>query len=350
MQALRLYGANDLRLEEIPAPRALPGGIVVKVGACSICGSDLRNVRAGGSSHGMTLPVTLGHELSGTVHEMGENVTEFAPGDKVVLAAIIPCGRCHYCLTGSQNLCVKKEALSYQYDGGFAEYISIPPAILQANGVIKLPESISLVEAAITEPCSCALNGQELSSVGLGDAVVVMGAGPLGLVHCVLAKRRGAAKVMLVDIVEGRLELSKKFAEIDVRINGSKEDVVARVLKETDGVGANAVIIASPANSAQADGIKMAAKRGRVNLFGGLPKDRAETTFDANVIHYKELFVHGTSDSTIPHMRAILQMVETGMLKPGDFITKVLPLSQYAEGFKIAGDGSQLKVVLVPGN
>ena len=349
MQALQLFGKDDIRLMNLPMPELPEGGMIVKVAACSICGSDLRNIRAGGSSHGMDLPVTLGHEISGTVHAIADGVEGYALGEHVVLSALITCGACRYCLTGRQNQCLHKEALSYQYNGGFAEYIAIPKKLIQSSGVLHLPNNIPLVDAAITEPCSCALNGQELSNVGFGDVVVVMGSGPLGLVHCTLAKLRGAAKVILVDIADNRLELSKPFDAIDVRVNSLKEDVVKRVMAETGGYGADVVIVASPAPSAQAQGVEMAAKHGRVNLFGGLPKGNSITALDANLIHYKELFVHGTSDSTVTHMEKIIRLMADGRLRPGPFITHVLPLSRAMEAFDIAYSGQALKVVLTPG-
>jgi len=332
MQALRLYGPSDLRLEDLPVPKAPAGGAVVKVEACAICGSDVRNV-----SHGMTLPVTLGHEIAGTIHEIGEGVEGLEVGQQIVLAAVIACGRCGYCQRGLQNQCDYKEAISYRYDGGFAEYIQVPPQLLTAGGILPKPKSFSFAEASITEPFACALNGQELSRVGLGDVVCVMGAGPVGLMHCMLAKARGASK------------LSRDFPEIYARIDGSREDVVQRVLDETNGVGADVVIIAAPSGEAQVQATRMAAKRGRVNLFGGLPKGKSETTFDSNVIHYKELFVHGTSDSTIAQMMTILGLMESGQLRPSSLITKKLPLSQFKEGFELAASGKALKVILEPG-
>lgn len=349
MKALRLYGANDIRLDEVSQPHAQPGGMVVKVEACAICGSDLRNIRAGGSSHGMTLPVTLGHEMSATIYELGEGTSGYSVGEGVVLSAIIPCGRCRYCLSGMLNQCDSKETLSYQYDGGFAEYMAIPKGLVDAGGVLKIPNGISIEEAAITEPCSCALNGQDLSRVGLGDTVCVMGAGPLGIIHCALARLRGAGKVILVDVVDKRLELAKNYDEIDLTIDGSKDDVVARVMAETDGAGADVVIVASPANIAQVQGVQMAAKHGRVNLFGGLPKGKSETTFDSNIIHYRELFVHGTSDSTITQMQAILALMGSGRFKPGRFISKFVPLTEFEKAFELASSGQEMKVVIQPG-
>ncbi len=349
MQALRLYGPSDLRLENLPVPKAPPGGLVVKVEACAICGSDVRNVGAGGSSHGMDLPITIGHEIAGTVHEVGEGVVDFIPGQAVVLATIIPCGHCLYCLRGIQNQCKEKKALSYQYDGGFAEYIMVPPEHLVEGGVLVMPKGLSFSEASITEPFSCALNGQELSQVGLGDTVCIVGAGPVGLMHCLLAKVRGASRVFLVDIVADRLKLAGAFSEVDYRINSSLEDPVKRILIETVGEGADVVIVAAPSAEAQAQAVQMAAKRGRVNLFGGLPKGRSQTTFDSNLIHYKELFVHGTSDSTIPQMMTILDLMGSGRIHPDKLITKILPLSQFEKGFDLAKGGKALKVILEPG-
>jgi L-iditol 2-dehydrogenase len=145
------------------------------------------------------------------------------------------------------------------------------------------------------------------------------------------------------------LEIANAFEEVDVKIDGSKEDVVARVMRETDGIGVNVVMVASPAIIAQVQGVQMAAKRGRVNLFGGLPKGKSEATFDSNIIHYRELFVHGTSDSTITHMQDILSLVTSGRFKPSRFISKFIPLSNFKEAFEMAAGGKELKVVLQPG-
>ena len=272
----------------------------------------------------------------------------YKTGESVVLSALVACGHCHYCLRGKSNMCDTKEALSYQYDGGFAEYILLPKKLIDMGGVLKIPPGISIEEAAITEPCSCALNGQNLSCVGLGDIVCVMGGGPLGLVHCVLAKLRGANKVILVDVLANRLELANAFEEVDIKIDGSKENVVARVLQETGGYGADVVIVANPANIAQVQATQFAAKGGRINLFGGMPKGNSETTFDSNVIHYRELFVHGASDSTVAHMQDILALMSSGRLKPSRFISKFVPLENFKEGFEMASSGQELKVVLQP--
>jgi L-iditol 2-dehydrogenase len=348
MHAVRLYGANDLRYEEVEKPTAPAGGLVVKVKACAICGSDVRNVAAGGSAHGFTLPRTIGHEIAGVIAEVGEGVQGYRVGQRVIVGVIIFCGHCPYCLSGHQNQCEDKEAISYQYDGGFADYVEVPAILVRQGGVLTIPEGLDFPEAAITEPFSCALNGQELSQVGLGDTVVVIGAGPVGNMHAMLARAKGAARIILAELMPERLEKAKEIGAADLFVNSGQEDLKEVVMQATHGRGADVVIVAAPSGQAQLQAISIAAKRGRVNFFGGLPKGRSEITLDSNVIHYRELFVHGTSDSTPIHMKKILDLMAAGRLDAKRLVTKVLPLSKYREGFELARSGAALKVILAP--
>lgn len=348
MHAVRLYGANDLRYEEVEKPTAPAGGLVVKVKACAICGSDVRNVAAGGSAHGFTLPRTIGHEIAGEIAEVGQGVKGYQVGQRVIVGVIIFCGHCPYCLSGHQNQCEDKEAISYQYDGGFADYVEVPAILVRQGGVLTIPEGLDFPEAAITEPFSCALNGQELSQVGLGDTVVVIGAGPVGNMHAMLARAKGASRIILAELMPERLEKAKEIGAADLFVNSGQEDLKEVVMQATNGRGADVVIVAAPSGQAQLQAISIAAKRGRVNFFGGLPKGRSEITLDSNVIHYRELFVHGTSDSTPIHMKKILDLMAAGRLDAKRLVTKVLPLSKYQEGFELARSGAALKVILAP--
>ncbi|MCG0276535.1 MAG: zinc-dependent dehydrogenase [Thermosediminibacteraceae bacterium] len=348
MKAVRLYGPSDLRLEEVPKPSAPPGGLLVEVKACAICGSDVRNVASGGSGHGFTLPRTIGHEIAGVIAEVGKSVEGFEVGSRVVLSVSLACGRCRYCLTGKQNLCESKKAISYQYDGGFAEYVAVPEALVRYGGVLPIPDGIDFYEASLTEPFSCALNGQELSKVSTGDTVVIIGAGPVGIMHAILARINGASKIILAELTPERLEKAREIGAADIYVDSSKEDLKEKVLKETNGLGADVVIVAAPSGKAQLQAIDLAAKGGRVNLFGGLPKGQSQITIDSNVIHYRELFVHGTSDSTPVHMKKILDLMGAGRIDARKLISAVLPLENYKEGFELARSGKALKVILTP--
>lgn len=348
MQSLRLYGPMDLRLEEVPAPDVPPGGALVRVEFCAICGSDLRNIKSGGSHRGMSLPRTLGHEIAGTVEAVAPGVSGLEPGQRVVLAVVIPCGECAYCLAGAPNVCDRRVDLSYHYDGGFAQYIQLPASHLRAAGVIPIPEGLSLMEACLAEPFSCALNGLEHSRVRPGDVVTVIGAGPVGLMHCTLAQMSGASRVMVTEINPHRLSLAGAFDAIDRCIDATREDPVQAVMEETGGRGADVVVVAAPSGPAQVQATRMAAKRGRVNLFGGLPPDQAHNTFDSNLIHQRELFVHGSSSSTLSQIRTIVHLMSLRRLNPRQLISARFPLTCYEEAMTLARSGQALKVLLQP--
>ena len=348
MKALRLYGPNDLKYEDIPIPEIREGELLVKIHSCAICGSDLRNVKAGGSSHGMMLPRVLGHEAAGEIVKIGQEVYDFKIGDRVLLSVTVPCGKCDYCLKGITNLCDNKTALSYQYDGCFAEYVAVPSQLVKTGGVIPIPDNVNYDAASIVEPISCVLNGQELSQVGLNDIVVIIGAGPVGVFHAIIAKILGAAEVVISEILEDRIEIVKQLNIADRVINSQKEDFVSNVLKATNGQGADVVIVAAPSREAQEQAFSVAKKRGRINFFGGLPKDNSYILIDSNFIHYKELFVHGTSDSTVMHMKKVLKLIADGRINTTKLITKTFNISEYKEGFKLASSGKALKVIIKP--
>ncbi|HHW03786.1 MAG TPA: alcohol dehydrogenase catalytic domain-containing protein [Thermoanaerobacterales bacterium] len=348
MLALRLHGKSDLRLEEVPRPDAPEGGLLVKVCACAICGSDLRNIKAGGSSHGMTLPRVLGHEAAGVIAQVGDGVEGFNIGDRVLLSVTVPCGKCYYCLRGLTNLCDHKTALSYQYDGSFAEYVAVPEQLVRTGGVIPIPESVSFEQASIVEPLSCVLNGQELSETGLNDVVAIVGAGPVGIAHAMIAKTLGASKIIMTEISPERLEMARKIKAVDRVVDSAKEDFIKVVMEETGGQGADVVIVAAPSGEAQIQALSAVRKRGRVNFFGGLPKDRSTITIDSNIIHYKELFVHGTSDSTVVHMKKVLNLIENKKIDTDLLITKTFHIAEYKEAFDLASSGRALKVIIKP--
>jgi L-iditol 2-dehydrogenase len=344
MRGLKLYGKEDLRLEEVPEPQCPEGGLLLRVEACAICGSDMRNYHAGGSGHGdMHLPIILGHELTGSIVESKSPL--FSEGTMVGVQPAIACNRCTQCLKGYRNLCANKVSISYAVDGGFADYIAIPPEALLSGCVVELPEGASPIECSIAEPLGCAINGQEISNVSLGDSVLVIGGGPLGVMHALLAKIRGASKVIISEISEERADLIKDFNEIDRVATDNLERIV---MEETSGVGADVIIVAAPSKEAQQSAIKLAAKRGRINFFGGLPKGNSQINIDGNEIHYKELFVHGTSDSTPWHYRKAIELIAGKKIPAAKIITHVMLLDDYKKALRTIDEGKALKVVIKP--
>jgi L-iditol 2-dehydrogenase len=219
--------------------------------------------------------------------------------------------------------------------------------MLDDGSVNKIPVNVEYSEAALCEPFACACNGQELSRVSKGDVVVIVGAGPIGCMHISIAKSKGASKVILADLSADRLAMARKF-KADVYINGANEDIVKRVMEETNKHGADVIIVAASSGKAQEDALKMIGYRGRINFFGGLPKDKPMVTLDSNVIHYKEIFINGTSGSLPRHNKEALELFSSGKVKARDFITHELPLDRIVEGIGIVESGKGLKVVIRP--
>jgi|SRR5579859_1048425 len=345
MKTARLHAPGDLRVETLPDPQAGPGDLLLRVLACGTCGTDVKIFRAG-HQH-ISLPRVMGHEVAGEVVEVGAGVTEWKTGDRVQVIAAIPDGTCFQCRRGFQTVCEGLESIGYQYDGGFAEYLRVPAKVLAVDGVNRIPASLDPAEAAVTEPLACVLNGQELAAVGEGDSVVVVGAGPIGCLHVRLARARGAARVILIDVNPSRLALAERVGA-DALVDGSQADPVRSVLDLTDGRGADVVITAAASKVAQEHALSMAIPRGRISLFGGLPKDDPFIRSDSNLIHYRELSVLGAYGSAPRHNREALELIATGRVPVRDLITNRLPLDRVAEAIEIVASGEGIKVVIEP--
>jgi L-iditol 2-dehydrogenase len=345
MRAAVFHGPEDLRVCDVPRPVIGPTELLVKVAACAVCGSDVRTFRHGARNIGR--PVVLGHEVSGTIAEIGDGVSGYSVGQRVAVAPAIPCGDCRYCRRGAETMCERLRSIGYEFDGGLAEFMAVPSSAVRAGCVNSLPENVSFDEAAIAEPLACVINAQELVDVRHGDTVVVLGAGPVGCLHTSLARVRGAAKVVLVDIRPERLQMAAAF-DADVLIDGAREDVRARVLEEVGDEGASVVIVAAPSRRAQEQAITLAARRGRVNFFGGLPKNDPIISLDANVVHYRELFIIGSYGSRPGHNRIALELVATGRLRVRPLVGLELPLDRILDGLHAVEQGRVLKVIVRP--
>ena len=345
IQTARLHAPGDLRLEPLPEPQAGAGDLVIRVLACGTCGTDVKILHHGHAN--ITLPRVMGHEVAGEIIEVGAGVDAWSVGDRVQVIAAIPDGECFQCRRGFQTVCEHLESIGYHYDGGFAEFMRVPAKVLAVDGVNRIPEHVTAAEAAVTEPLACVLNGQELADVHEGDAVVVVGAGPIGCLHVRLARARGAAQVVLIDVNPSRLELASRV-QPDALIDGSTTDPIAAVLDLTGGRGADVVITAAASKPAQEQALAMAMPRGRVSLFGGLPKDDPIIRSDSNLIHYRELAVVGAYGSAPRHNREALELIASGQVPVADLLTNRLPLDRVADAIQIVERGEGIKVVIEP--
>ena len=203
MKAALVHGKDDIRIEEVSTPRAEPGEIVVKVRASGICATDVKTLL--GQSLPKKLPAILGHEAVGEVFELGSGVTGFELGERVAVYPIAVCGECYYCTRGRHNLCSNEFGLGHGVDGGFAEYVRLPRQIVRIGGVVRLPDGLPFEEAALAEPLSCGLAALRAHRLTRGDTVVIVGAGPMGLIHLKVSQWAGA-RVIVADLLSRRLE------------------------------------------------------------------------------------------------------------------------------------------------
>jgi len=346
MKAVRLHGAKDLRFEDIEKPTVGPNEFLVRVKAATVCATDIRMYTYGDSR--VKLPRVLGHEFAGDVEKVGANLkNHLKVGMRVTANPNMYCGRCRYCITGRHELCDSRYALGIDVDGAFAEYLRVPPEAFKTGGVCEVPDSLSYEEAALVEPLSCCLHGQELAQTRVGDMVVVIGAGPIGLMHVVLSKAIGASKVIMSEVDDERLREAANFGA-DYLINPSKEDMASKINEITDEHGADVVIVAVGSQAAQQQALSIAAKGGRINFFGGLPAGREIVPLNANLIHYKEIFVFGTSSSSIYEFRKTLELVSASVLDVKRFLTHRFPLEETLKAFETASSRGGLKICVNP--
>lgn len=347
MKAAVFYGIDDLRIEDVPRPEPGPGEALLKVGAVGICGTDLRILSNGHHRIRAGARRILGHELAGEVVTVGEGVLGLVPGMRVAVAPNIGCGVCAECVSGWTNLCEDYKAFGISLDGGFSEYMLITADAIRQGNVMRLPQEISFEVAALAEPLSCCLNGQEAVAVGPGDVVLIIGGGPIGIMHLLLARLAGARHVIVSEITPSRLEQSRKHGA-DTAINPREKDLREVILQATGGRGADVVIVAAASPEAQAQGIELAARRGRINFFGGLPKDRPSVTLNTNLIHYRQLLVTGTTGSNVRQYRTVIDMQAAGRIHLGSLISTRLRLDYIAEGFECFRAAQEMRIIITP--
>lgn len=345
MHAAVYNGIGDISIEDVERPMINKDEILVKVKACAICGGDLRTFRHGHNS--IQTPIILGHEFAGIVVETGEAVKRYKVGDRVIVAPGIGCGHCSYCLSGHQNLCPTRETIAHTYNGGFAEYVKIPANAINAGNVNFIPAEVDYLSASLAEPLACVINGQEAMNIKLGDTVVIIGAGPIGIMHAELARARGAGKIFLLNRSDKRLESAKKF-DYDAYINSSNDDCKEKIMQLTDDLGVNVVIVTAGSAAAQNLGISLAGKMGKVCLFAGLPKDSPRLDFDVNFVHYRQITLYGTFSSAPRHNALAIEMIRSKKIDVDKILTHIVNLQNIKVGMKLVEERAGLRVAVVP--
>lgn len=345
MLAAVYHGPNDLRVEQVPMPDIKPDEILLKMVSASICGTDLRILHG---NHRLFPPGTvriLGHELVGDVEEVGSDVKELTKGQRFFIAPNISCGHCRQCIAGLNNRCENYTAFGLTIDGAFSEYVRIPAACVRQGNLIPIGMDVNPAVAALSEPLSCVLHGQRPLNIRPGDRVLVMGAGPIGIIHMMLAKLQGASRVWVSDMVPDRIDQALRLGA-DRVIDLNTEDQNAVMRDETNGQGADVIIVAAPSHQAQEAALQIAGLGGRINFFGGLPKDRPTINFDSNLVHYKELIVTATTACSTLDCTEASAIVNSKRIDLSPLVSAKYPLKDTLAAFAAAENRKSLKVVI----
>ncbi|MCM3727241.1 zinc-dependent dehydrogenase [Neobacillus cucumis] len=343
MRAAVFHGPNELKLEEVKKPEINEHEVLVRVNASAVCGTDVR-IFEGKKTKGVRTPSVIGHELVGTIEEVGGQVKGFFAGDRVGVMPVIPCRKCYYCLNGRENVCANRTAIGYEYDGGFAEYVRIPSAALEAGNLVKIPDHLTFEQAVITEPLACCINGQRKANVKMGDVVVVIGGGPIGLMHVQLAKIAGASTVILSEPIGHRREKAL-LAGADFAVNPNIESLEDIVLSETEGLGADIVIMAIGVPFLVNSSANLLKKGGILNLFAGFTKN-VMSEIDPNVIHYNEITINGTSALTRADYHKSLSLIASGQINTEVITTTGYTLDDIERAIMDVKNGNGMKTVI----
>lgn len=343
MRALYFYGPKNLQIEEVPIPVINQDELLVKVSYAGVCGTDNRIYQGTKKIVG---PRIIGHEFSGVITEVGENVVDFAIDEHVTVYPMIPCGECHTCRSGRKNICVNRITIGYEIDGGFAQYVKIPNEAIQMGNVLKVSKSLDEKVVSITEPIAAALNGIKRANIQKGDTVVIIGAGPIGLFHVQLAKLKEPGQLIVVEPDPEKRELAIELGATH-SLNPFEEIPDSRIKEITNGEGADVVIIDVGIPALIEESLEYVKKGGTYVIFAGAPHG-SKISIDPNLIHYKEINLTGSSASTPEIHREVLDLVESGKIDVSRLISEVVRLEDWERAIEMKNSFQKIKVIIDP--
>ncbi|HEY4354939.1 MAG TPA: alcohol dehydrogenase catalytic domain-containing protein [Acidobacteriaceae bacterium] len=349
MTAAVLHGKEDLRIEQVPVPEAGAGELVLRVDAALTCGTDLKVFRRGYHAKMLTVNRLFGHEVAGTVVEVGSGVTEFALGDRVLPLNSAPCDVCFFCRNGQQNLC---DDLLFN-NGAYAEFIRVPARIVSKN-TLPIPEGLPSEFAALTEPLACVVRGMEESQVRAGQTAIVLGAGSIGLLFIHAMALEGLHVIAVVKRSDQVATALRFGAEQVVRLADVDDPVAAARALTPEGRGADVVIEAVATPEAWQWAVNMARKGGLINLFGGPPAGTV-AQFDTNLLHYSDLTLKASFHHTPATSRKAFELIASGRFRAADFITATATLDDVPQVFAqmmvrpSEGTAPDIKTAIFPG-
>jgi len=352
MRAVVYRGVNDMRVETVPVPAIGAGELLVKVATCGICGTDLKKIHTGSHS----APRIFGHEMAGTIVKVGDAVTRFEVGERVMVFHHVPCGECYYCRkqTPAQCSLYKKVGVTAGFEpsgGGFAEYIRVMDFVVANRGVVRIPDWVPFEQAAFVEPVNTVLKGVKLLNLAPDDTVLVIGQGPIGLMWAALSRRTGA-RVLTSDLYPERHAIAARFG-LRNPIHAGTENVIERVLQETEGRGADAVVLAVGGNALIKTAMAAVRPGGKVMLFA--QTQHGEATFDPGAVCVDEKTLLGSYSSSFPILDEVTDLVFSGYRNGFDLtqlISHRFPIEQSVAAIEIAShpQADSMKIMIEPGS
>jgi L-iditol 2-dehydrogenase len=346
MIAAVFRGPGEMEATEVDVPDIGPDEILVKVGANTLCGTDGRILR-GEKTKGIRRPSILGHEFAGHVAQVGRRVRGFEVGMPVAMAPVIPDRKCFYCKHGMENACLNRKAMGYEFDGGLSEYVRIPSVAIEAGNLFAAREDLPSEYLALAEPLSCCVNGHRRSRVGIESTVLILGGGPIGIFHLQLSLLAGAGTVIVSEPSPFRRNFASRLGA-HVVVDPTVEDLPSIVAETTGGLGMDSTIICIGLPQLVNDALIMTRKGGRINVFAGLA-GQGWAQVEANLIHYNELEVTGTTAARRSDYEVALRLIESGRVDVKSMVTDRFPLQRASEAIaETMTGGENLKVAVIP--
>ena len=340
MKAAFVKDSSKVVVEEVSKPEIRSGDVLVKMSACGICGSDLEKVYGKYSQ-----PSTrLGHEPSGIIAEVGENVTKFSKGDRVFVHHHVPCYSCHFCLHGNETMC-KKYSETNLSPCGLAEEFIVPEWNVNNGGVLKIPESMSFEEAAMIEPLACCIRSWAKLSYKKGDSSAIFGVGSTGMMHVMLSHIHEFEKIFCIDVNDFRLNFAKKFNITDA-IKSSDSQLKNKILTQTDNRGVDIVIVATGNLQALSDALDLVRKGGTVILFG-VPSSGATLTVDMSKVYSKEITLFTSYAASDADTKAALELIDSSKIDIKKLITHRYKIEDTPKAFEHAHNGSDSMKIII---
>lgn len=341
-----LHRPNDLELVERPDPSPAPGEVLLKVEATTLCGTDMR-ILDGSKTAGVRPGTTPGHEIAGRIAALGEGVTGYEVGQQATVSIVVSCHSCHDCLDNREHLCANLELFGYAIDGGLAEYLVVPARAVASGNLFVTSKELPATHLCLSEPISCCLNGFDQYRVEPGDTVVVLGAGPIGLLHTQLAARLGgAAQVIVSNRSAARREIAASLGATTT-VDPTTQDLKTAVLDATDGHGANVVVVCIGGVDLANTALELAGNGGRVNYFAGFPKG-STAVMDPNLIHYKELAVSGGSNARRRDVRRAISVLESSLIDADAIVSHRFGLTRLHDAYDALKNRVGVKIAVIP--